>query len=265
MAQHRFYRPPELPGWEIRCGAGGGIAYGLHTHNTWSLGLVLRGHTLYRCGRHQYAARRGSAMLVPPDTPHACNPHQAGVWHYMMCYIPPADFRQTLAGAADALADGAPLRSRRLAAAMLALLRSAKQGDGQGRAAWQAVAEALKQQAAQPPPPLAWRALLAVLDDGQMPPLQDADAWARAAGISRRQLSRRLAASGMSPHQWLLSRRLACAQAAIRQGMPLAEAAHAFGFADQAHFQRLFKRALAVTPGRYSPHQTDAQQQEHAQ
>ncbi|EGY53767.1 AraC family transcriptional regulator [Neisseria shayeganii 871] len=263
--RHRFYRPPELPGWEIRCGSGGGIAYGLHTHATWSLGLVLHGRTVYRCGRHHYAARTGSVMLMPPDTPHACNPYGGQPWHYMMCYIPPEVFRQAVGSGVPALADGAPWRSRRLVAAMLALLRSVRQADGRAEVCWQALAAALKREAAQAMPQCApWRGLIDILEASN-PAIQDADAWAQAAGLSRRQLSRRLEASGMSPHQWLLSRRIAQAQAAIARGAPLAQAAQDFGFADQAHFQRRFKRSLAVTPGRYSQHQPDAQQQEHTQ
>ncbi len=48
----------------------------------------------------------------------------------------------------------------------------------------------------------------------------------------------------MTPHAYLLDQR-------IRQGQPLAEVALASGFADQAHFQRQFKRRVAATPGQY--------------
>ncbi|MBP6793379.1 MAG: AraC family transcriptional regulator, partial [Aeromonas sp.] len=41
------------------------------------------------------------------------------------------------------------------------------------------------------------------------------------------------------------------ARTLLRQGQPLAEVALASGFADQAHFQRQFKRRVAATPGQY--------------
>ena len=51
----------------------------------------------------------------------------------------------------------------------------------------------------------------------------------------------------MTPHAYLLNRRIQRSQHWLRQGVT-AEVALAAGFADQAHFQRTFKRQLAATP-----------------
>ncbi|PKL95495.1 MAG: AraC family transcriptional regulator, partial [Gammaproteobacteria bacterium HGW-Gammaproteobacteria-9] len=56
---------------------------------------------------------------------------------------------------------------------------------------------------------------------------------------------------GMTPHAYLLNRRIQRSQHWLREGLDLAEIALAAGFADQAHFQRTFKRQLAATPGQY--------------
>lgn len=56
---------------------------------------------------------------------------------------------------------------------------------------------------------------------------------------------------GMTPHAYLLDRRIRHARTLLRQGQPLVEVALASGFADQAHFQRQFKRRVAATPGQY--------------
>ena len=45
--------------------------------------------------------------------------------------------------------------------------------------------------------------------------------------------------------------RIQRSRAALRDGRPIAEVAQAFGFADQAHLQRAFKRLVAATPGEY--------------
>ena len=55
----------------------------------------------------------------------------------------------------------------------------------------------------------------------------------------------------MTPHAYLLDRRIRHARDLLRGGTPLAEAALRCGFADQAHFQHHFKRRVAATPGRY--------------
>jgi AraC-like DNA-binding protein len=56
---------------------------------------------------------------------------------------------------------------------------------------------------------------------------------------------------GTSPHRYLLMRRLEFARDQIRRARPLAEIACDAGFADQAHFTRVFKSGLGLTPSRY--------------
>ena len=46
-------------------------------------------------------------------------------------------------------------------------------------------------------------------------------------------------------------RRLDTAREAMHRGRPLAEVADEVGFADQAHFTRVFKAASGLTPARY--------------
>jgi AraC-like DNA-binding protein len=47
-------------------------------------------------------------------------------------------------------------------------------------------------------------------------------------------------------------RRLDFARNRLGDGTPLAELALAAGFADQAHFTRMFRSAFGLTPGHYS-------------
>ncbi|KFX69709.1 AraC family transcriptional regulator [Pseudomonas taeanensis MS-3] len=57
---------------------------------------------------------------------------------------------------------------------------------------------------------------------------------------------------GMPPHRYLLSRRLARAQALLRQtAQPLGEIALACGFSSASHFSNRFRQAYAATPGQY--------------
>jgi len=57
-------------------------------------------------------------------------------------------------------------------------------------------------------------------------------------------------ATGLAPNAYFRQLRLAKALRLICSGLPLADAASATGFADQAHFTREFKRALGRTPGK---------------
>jgi AraC-like DNA-binding protein len=58
-------------------------------------------------------------------------------------------------------------------------------------------------------------------------------------------------AFGLAPHAFLNAARVRRACDLLRQGISIAEAAVAAGFADQAHFSRRFKRIYGVTPGRW--------------
>ena len=54
---------------------------------------------------------------------------------------------------------------------------------------------------------------------------------------------------GLPPLAWLRNWRVARARVLLREGLPLAEAAQAVGFADQAHLTRVFKLVYGSTPG----------------
>jgi len=56
---------------------------------------------------------------------------------------------------------------------------------------------------------------------------------------------------GMTPHAFLINRRIQFARRQLREGKLIADVALESGFADQAHFQRAFKQHLAATPGQY--------------
>jgi AraC-like DNA-binding protein len=71
-------------------------------------------------------------------------------------------------------------------------------------------------------------------------------------GLTRYDLARQFRIMlGTSPHRYLLMRRLELARDGIHRGRPLVEVAGDAGFADQAHFTRVFKSAFGLTPARY--------------
>ena len=71
-------------------------------------------------------------------------------------------------------------------------------------------------------------------------------------GVSRFQLLRGFAReTGITPHAYLLQRRVQLARQLLAAGHALADAALAAGFADQSHMTRAFRRQFGVTPARY--------------
>jgi AraC-like DNA-binding protein len=57
---------------------------------------------------------------------------------------------------------------------------------------------------------------------------------------------------GVSPHAYVLGRRIELARQRLLEGQPSAEVAVGVGFHDQSHFTRHFKRHVGTTPGRYA-------------
>lgn len=72
-----------------------------------------------------------------------------------------------------------------------------------------------------------------------------------ACGVSVSSLTRGFrAALDVSPHQWVLTRRIALAQRLMSAGKtPLSEIAVLCGFADQSHLARVFHRSVGESPG----------------
>lgn len=158
------------------------------------------------------------------------------------------------------------LRDRTLEHVVRALVTEMEQGGENGPAFADAMATALAVQLARlsgervegaGPGALAMPRLRRVLDliesrleDGVL--LQE---MARVAGQSPYHFARAFKrATGKPPHRYLLERRLERARAAVERGHePLGVIAARFGFADQSHFTRLFKRRYGVTPGSLMP------------
>lgn len=56
---------------------------------------------------------------------------------------------------------------------------------------------------------------------------------------------------GLTPHAYLIHRRVMQARLLLKAGWTAARAAVETGFTDQSHLHRHFKRMLGVTPGQY--------------
>ncbi|MGX5803415.1 helix-turn-helix domain-containing protein [Bradyrhizobium sp. Arg314] len=76
-------------------------------------------------------------------------------------------------------------------------------------------------------------------------------ALATECGLSRSHFVRAFRASmGLAPHQWLLQRRIENAKTLLQDAAhTIADVALACGFADQAHFTRVFTRMVGTSPG----------------
>ncbi|MEK6346510.1 MAG: AraC family transcriptional regulator [Burkholderia sp.] len=270
-----FWRDPALPFVESRRACRSRACYQPHHHPTWSVGAVDGGTSVFTgAPGGPIALRPGMLVLVPAHRVHACNPAPGEAWSYQMLHFDAAwhdAVRREIApagpnGALDRQ-DPEPIRIVTNPALyaqcceLNALLFSDAAHPHDKEAALIEFIGACEADAAQgqPIPPPAAPAQLAA----QIRPALDRlraepdsaialDGLARLAGMSRYQLIRAFrAVTGMTPHAWQLNLRINLARARIRDGDSLAATAQQLGFADQAHFQRVFKAHAGVTPGAF--------------
>jgi AraC-like DNA-binding protein len=89
------------------------------------------------------------------------------------------------------------------------------------------------------------------IDDDPTAPLT-LGGLARESGVSRYRFLRSFGRElGLTPHAYILQRRLARARLLILAGMALTDVAVSSGFYDQSHLHRCFVRQFGVTPRRY--------------
>ena len=260
--RHSFWHDPALPFIEARAVQDGRhVCYDKHSHAHFSIGAITGGHSHYLNQRSLQEVGPGSLVLMNPEEVHACNPIADQPWSYLMFYL-----------------DTDWLRSQQEEAGLGGEFRPFDMTASRDPLLYQGL-QHLHHQLVQAPDPLARevachlfsRQLLARLtparwDDRPPQHLQRAAELMQDDSASPLSLSQLSAVAGltpshfvrafsqhygMTPHAYLLDRRIRHARTLLRQGQPLAEVALASGFADQAHFQRQFKRRVAATPGQY--------------
>lgn len=263
-ADHRIHRHPAAPWVELRQSAQTRDCYRPHTHAEYAIGLVDAGQATLLHDDGPHAVRAGSVVLIAPGTVHACNPSTAQPWSYRMLFVE-ARWLHSAMAQRWALADpparlafaGPALRDAALAAALDRLCQPIT-GAAQAQAWAALLADALApvaRPAAAAGPQRRWPDLAPALQAMATQP--DARltvaALAQDCGMSTGHFIRRFkAALQLTPGQYLQNLRVQGARRLLAQGVALADAAQAMGFADQAHLQRAFKAHHAMTPGRYA-------------
>jgi len=263
-ATHRFHRDPELPFVEVRdVRDAREICYVRHSHDTFSIGLVTGGHSVYLHERGRDEISAGTVVMMNPGAMHACNPVDLTAWSYRMVHID-ADWllrlqQQGVDDGAGGLREIEPASTRddglrtRLAR-LCDRFADPCAGTLARHEAIVELASALQELSAPPRLDGATRAVRRAAEliiERCDEPLTLADLCA-ASGLSESHLVRSFKRRyGMTPHAFLVDRRIQRARHELRRGRPIAEVAASLGFADQAHLQRTFRRVVATTPGHY--------------
>jgi AraC-like DNA-binding protein len=231
-----------------------------HSHDQYGVGLMLAGGQTSSSGRGQVEALAGDVITVNPGEVHDGAPVGGAPRAWRMLYLPP-QLAETIA--AD-LSEGArreytfhrPVARHAALAGCFQRLYAAVTDDTTGLLREQLLLELLHGLQGEAPRATAATAAIAraraMIDDAPAAAPSLAD-LAAVSGLSRFQLVRQFArATGLTPHAYLIQRRLDAARALLARGAALADAAAASGFADQSHMTRLFVRTYGITPGAFA-------------
>lgn len=204
--------------------------------------------------------------MMNPDWVHACNPIENQPWAYLMLYVNAqwlANLRYQIGvletpGWVDI--ETAVVSTPALYAQycdMAARLQDQQRSISEKHAALTGflttlmLALAHETRASQPQPPEGVRAAAAYLEVNAAVDVS-LDTLCELTGYSAGHLIRAFKQHyGLTPHAYLINRRVQLGQQALKQGESIADAALLAGFNDQPHFQRTFKRLVAATPNQY--------------
>ncbi|WP_157132840.1 AraC family transcriptional regulator [Marinobacter algicola] len=270
-----FWRDARLPHVELRkVSDGRKVCYAPHSHTQWSIGAITEGESTYQYREALFHVRAGDLVLMNPEWVHSCNPIDNQPWAYLMLYVDTGwltdlRFRAGLLPearwqdmATATLSE--PLWYDRYCRMAECLLDARRDLLDKQTEVVEFLSDLMQKLARQPvvPQPDAPDTLteLARYLDNHTTEDVSLDTLCEISGYSAGHLIRAFRHYfGLTPHAYLLNRRIQLGRLELANGTPIAEAALNTGFADQPHFQRTFKRLMAATPNQYRQPSTDHQ------
>ncbi|MEE8602971.1 helix-turn-helix transcriptional regulator [Euzebya tangerina] len=233
-------------------------AYPPHVHTGWTILEVEEGVVEYRIDGRSRTAAPGAVTVLPPGVAHDGQAGRGAPFKKRALYLDAPVLSDDHVGLA---VDGGaiPDRSLRL---LLGRAFAALADPREALAAEEAVATMLSRLDAVlapggGPPPPGWSSHALAEDararlDRSIRSGVPLATIAGSLGVSRAHLIRRFRATfGVTPHAYVIGRRVELARQRLLDGVPVATAAVDAGFFDQSHLTRHFVRHVGVTPGVY--------------
>jgi AraC-like DNA-binding protein len=262
-SQHDWIRTaPPQPGLERLEAFFAGHGYDPHRHDTYAIGVTLRGVQSFGYRGAIRHSTRGQMVVLHPDEVHDGRAGTSAGFRYRLAYIEPRLIQAALGEPRRRLPfAGTPVTTdpRLVAAVLPALedletpLEDLERDQIVGSIATVLAALDRTSGGIEISAPCI-RAVGKARDflDANSERIVRSEQLEAITGLSRFALARHFRACvGTSPYRYLVMRRLDRARRLMRAGTPLAEAAAACGFADQSHMTRQFKKAYGISPGRW--------------
>jgi AraC-like DNA-binding protein len=232
--------------------------YPMHAHEAWTLLIVDNGMVRYDLDRHEHGALDRVVTLLPPHVPHNGRAATSAGFSKRVVYLDLSQLPESLIGqAVDQPLLPDPFLRQRIHQLHGVLAQQGEAFEAENRLAF--ITERLRCHLSRP--------------GDASPPRQDAgvaydlrdfiDARFREK-VTLREASSALHAHpahlvrmfsrvfGISPHQYMTSRRVDLARRLLLDGMPPGLTAAEAGFCDQSHLSRHFTHLLGTSPGKYA-------------
>lgn len=262
----RFWRSPLLPDMELLSAQYFRHEFAPHWHEEFSIPIVEVGAQGYRYRGKYLIGRPGGIMAINPGEVHTGERAADIGWAYRAFYPSAALMRRIAADLSGKPADvpwlpDCVIEDAEVAAKLLRAHRAMEAG-ADPLATETLLIDGLSllvmRHALSAPQPASLHAdqarvarMQARLAEQLDEPLGLSELAAQV-GLSPYHATRLFARTvGIPPHAWRNQLRLQRARALLRQGLSVAEAAAATGFADQSHFTHSFKRSYGVPPGHW--------------
>ena len=240
-----------------------GQAFSRHRHDTYAIGVTDAGVQAFDYRGRVERSLPGDVVVLHPDESHDGRAGAAGGFGYRIVYVEPARIAEAVRaiGGRPSPLPFVPKpvsRNRTLARAVTAAFRS-----GTEPLALDALVLQLAEGLIEGDPDIVPVAPVRRVDHAALARarafLDDRRSVVRSSeleavtGLNRYELARQFRVQyATSPYRYSLMRRLDFARAHLGDGAPLADLALSAGFADQAHFTRMFRAAYGLTPKRYA-------------
>jgi AraC-like DNA-binding protein len=258
----RIVSAPGFPGIERIEAHFYGEAFEPHRHDTYAIGVTLRGVQTFRYRGEMRASQPGEVIVLHPDEIHDGGAGTEEGLRYRMLYLEPSLLPRCLDGEYSALpfVDEPVISDDAFRDALFAALGALDEDLDELLVddLVMRISERLSRYAKRPLKSLgapARRSALLARDylQANVTRLVRSEELEEIAELDRFALSRHFRATfATSPHRFHLMRRLQRARFMIGAGGALADIAIATGFADQSHLSRHFKKAFGVRPGRWA-------------
>ena len=256
-AKIQFWHDPLWPELETRSAHNSHACYRMHSHRSHSFGCVDAGNTVLSFAHgHTLVLQAGDVLWLPAQLAHCCNPPLQQHWAYQMMYLAASLTEHVATHAHQVLVWRNPSAYQRFSELHQALLST------QTLASKQALLHTVLQDfLTNTHYPALWQHTPAATHaDARLLALlhhPDFLHWSVAQMAQHLHMSRYhfmhwfRALTGWSAHAYQVNARIEKARVSLRTGAAIAHLAHDLGFADQSHFQRVFKAHTAATPKQY--------------